>query len=202
MRLKLFFSFLITAATNLAHSQALDVEWITNYGGSQWDHALATLVMPDSSLITTGYTYSDDFDISVNKGSADLFVSKQNLAGELEWIITFGGSNFDQGTCLVQASDSTFIVGGNIESNDGDVEMSYGARDIMLLKINLGGEIIWQKIYGGTSFQARKQMLENAKLAGVELTGSRTVNNVAVDMIQNEVRVIVTYSATIIEFTD
>lgn len=44
-------------------------------------------------------------------------------------------------------------------------------------------------------------MLENAKLGGVELTGSRTATNVAVDMIQNEVRVIVTYSATIIEFT-
>ena len=54
----------------------------------------------------------------------------------------------------------------------------------------------------GIISQARKQMLENAKLAGVELTGSRTVTNVAVDMIQNEVRVIVTYSATIIEFTD
>lgn len=54
----------------------------------------------------------------------------------------------------------------------------------------------------GIISQARKQMLENAKSAGVELTGSRTVTNVAVDLIQNDVRVIVTYSATIIEFTN
>ncbi|MBK8344507.1 MAG: hypothetical protein IPL12_15130 [Bacteroidetes bacterium] len=98
MRLKLFFSFLISAATNLAHSQALDVEWITNYGGSQWDHALATLIMPDSSLITTtGTPIRMTFDIDVNKGVPDLFVSKQKLAGEFEWINTFGGSNLTKG---------------------------------------------------------------------------------------------------------
>ena len=180
MRLKLFFLLLIASAANLMHSQALDVQWITNYGGSQWDHALATLIMPDSSLITTGYTYSDDFDITENKGSADLFVSKQNLAGEFEWIITFGGSNFDQGTCLVQASDSTFIVGANIESNDGDVEMSYGARDIMLLKVNLDGEILWQKIYGGTSFEQVTSIIQDYD-GGFVFCGETYSNDIDVD---------------------
>ena len=61
---------------------------------------------------------------------------------------------------------------------------------------------ITEKNVEGIISQARKQMLENAKLAGVELTGSRTITNVAIDLIQNDVRVIVTYSATIIEFTN
>ena len=143
-------SILIVTSRAQLYAQAIDVQWLTNFGGSQWDHALATLIMPDSSLITTGYTYSDDFDITEYKGGGDLFVSKQNLLGEFEWIITFGGSNLDQGTWLVQSSDSTFLVAGNVQSSDGDIEMNYGARDVMVLKLNLDGEILWQKNYGGS----------------------------------------------------
>ncbi len=182
MKRKIYISISILVITSnfYLNSQTIDVQWVTNYGGSQWDHALGTLLMSDSSLITTGYTYSNDFGITINKGSADLFVSKQNLAGEFEWIITFGGSNFDQGTCLVQTSDSTFIVGGNIESNDGDVEMSYGARDIMLLKMNLNGEIIWQKIYGGTSFEQVNSIICDVE-GGYVFCGETYSNDIDVD---------------------
>ena len=58
-------------------------------------------------------------------------------------------------------------------------------------------------IYTYTGIMGNNTQTEvNAKLAGVELTGSRTITNVAIDLIQNDVRVIVTYSATIIEFTN
>lgn len=48
---------------------------------------------------------------------------------------------------------------------------------------------------------AKANLLENAKSQGVILTGSRTLINVTVDLIQNPKMVTATVSAEIIEFT-
>lgn len=47
---------------------------------------------------------------------------------------------------------------------------------------------------------AKKNLLENAKAAGVEMTGSRTLINVSVDVIETEKRISATISAEVIEF--
>lgn len=49
---------------------------------------------------------------------------------------------------------------------------------------------------------AKAQLLANAKAAGVELNGSRTLVNVSVDVVQNTQRVTVTVSGEIIEFVE
>jgi hypothetical protein len=53
----------------------------------------------------------------------------------------------------------------------------------------------------GLISQAKSNLLANAKTAGVELTGSRTLINVCVDVVQNKNKVTATVSAEIIEFT-
>jgi hypothetical protein len=53
----------------------------------------------------------------------------------------------------------------------------------------------------GLVSKAKANLLINAKAAGVELTGSRTLINVCVDVIQNSKMVTATISAEIIEFT-
>lgn len=53
----------------------------------------------------------------------------------------------------------------------------------------------------GLVSKAKTNLLENAKTAGVTLTGSRTLINVTVDLIQNKKMATATVSAEIIEFT-
>ena len=48
---------------------------------------------------------------------------------------------------------------------------------------------------------AKQDFLNNARAAGVELTGSRAIVNACVDYITNGDRITVTFSAEIIEFT-
>lgn len=52
----------------------------------------------------------------------------------------------------------------------------------------------------GIISQAKAKMLEQAKAAGVELTGSRALVNVSVDMIKTKKRISATMTAEIIEF--
>lgn len=53
----------------------------------------------------------------------------------------------------------------------------------------------------GVVSQAKLNLIENAKAAGVELTGSRTLINVTTDIVENSNRLTCTMSAEIIEFT-
>lgn len=53
----------------------------------------------------------------------------------------------------------------------------------------------------GIISKARQNLLENAKAAGVELTGSRTLINVSTDLVENNMKATVTMTAEIIEFT-
>ncbi len=53
----------------------------------------------------------------------------------------------------------------------------------------------------GIISRAKKDLIENARKDGVELTGSRTLTNVSVDVMKNWRRMTVTISAEIIEFT-
>ena len=52
----------------------------------------------------------------------------------------------------------------------------------------------------GIISQAKAKLLENAKAAGVELLGSRTLTNVTIDIIETKKRINATMSAEIIEF--
>lgn len=52
----------------------------------------------------------------------------------------------------------------------------------------------------GLIANAKSKFLENARLAGIELTGSRTLTNVSVDIIENNNKITSTFSAEIIEF--
>lgn len=61
-------------------------------------------------------------------------------------------------------------------------------------------KIINIKEDSGLLVKAKKALLEEAKAAGVELTGARTLINVVVDIVENRRRVTCTMSAEIVEF--
>jgi len=61
-----------------------------------------------------------------------------------QWQKTFGGSNYEWGFSVQQTSDGGYVI--------GDTTFSYGAGDpnVCLLKINLNGNLQWEKTFGGS----------------------------------------------------
>ncbi|MCD8402291.1 hypothetical protein LNI98_03980 [Tenacibaculum dicentrarchi] len=53
----------------------------------------------------------------------------------------------------------------------------------------------------GALVQAKLNLIENAKNAGVELTGSRALINITTDIIEHDTKVLARVTAEIIEFT-
>ncbi|MBP5709855.1 MAG: hypothetical protein J6W84_02635 [Bacteroidales bacterium] len=99
----------------------------------------------------------------------------------------FGGNNAFYGQVnqtQVVLSESNFKVLGSF--------VGHSNTKVKLLSI---------KDKDGLVAGAKQDFLNNARAAGVELTGSRAIVNACVDYITNGDRITVTFSAEIIEFT-
>ncbi len=67
------------------------------------------------------------------------------------WNQCIGGTDDDDAFDIIKIDDG-YMVAGYTESNDGDVNSgNHGAIDAWLLKLDLQGNILWERCYGGTS---------------------------------------------------
>ena len=68
----------------------------------------------------------------------------------IEWEKSLGGTGYDAAQSIQQISDGGYIVAGYSTSNDGDVTNNNGSYDYWIVKLDLGGNAIWQKSMGGS----------------------------------------------------
>lgn len=125
--------------------------WEKSFGGSEIDEARAVTLASDGNYVIVGDTRSNDFDVSNNKGAADLWVIKISTDGELIWEKSFGGSSFDVGRSIEKTQDNGYIITGSSRSADGDVTANQGQNDAWILKIDANANLQWQKTVGGSN---------------------------------------------------
>ncbi|MBP6334066.1 MAG: PKD domain-containing protein [Bacteroidia bacterium] len=126
------------------------LEWQRCMGGTGQDMPVRLIKGNDGYIYTLGSSSSNDGDVGSNKGSLDIWLTKQDSLGSLVWQKSYGGSNMDIGTGIVQLPGGEFIVAGYTSSNNGDVSGSHGNFDAWLIKLDIQGNIIWQKTIGGS----------------------------------------------------
>lgn len=124
--------------------------WEKSFGGTQIDEAYGITQSNDGNYIIVGDTRSNDADVSINNGAADLWMIKISPSGELIWEHTFGGSNFDVGRSVSKTIDGDFLISGSSRSSDGDASNNNGQNDAWVIKINSNGHLQWQKSIGGS----------------------------------------------------
>jgi len=126
-----------------------ELDWAKNFGGSNEDDAVSMVVTPDGGYAIAGFTLSTDGDI-IDKTTtdADFWVVKLNADGTKLWSKTFGGSNDDRATRIINTNDGGFAVTGFTRSTDGDVSVNNGFYDYWLLKLDASGALQWEKTYG------------------------------------------------------
>jgi hypothetical protein len=124
--------------------------WSKTYGGTDWDFGYSIKATLDSGFIVTGLTYS------FGNGNGDAYVIKSNSNGDTLWTKTFGGTAADVGNDIQQTIDSCFVICGNTES------FGEGEKDIYLIKINLAGDSLWTKTYGGLNTEEGNSIAQTA----------------------------------------
>jgi len=129
-----------------------NIVWRKYFGGSSNDRSFDAVQANDGGFVITGFSESNDFDISNSKGSYDYWVIKLDVSGNLIWEKSIGGTEIDQSRGLAKTDDNGYIIAGNSFSTDGDISSNIGGSDFFLVKLNDTGEIIWKKNYGGSNF--------------------------------------------------
>jgi hypothetical protein len=124
-----------------------EIEWQKTFGGDGTDVASEVLQTLDGGYVVAGYVGSD---VPNYHGVFDYWVIKLDVTGNIEWQKAMGGSGADWGRAITQLPDSSYVVFGAASSNDGDVIDHYEDPDFWLVKLSKTGDIIWQKILGGS----------------------------------------------------
>lgn len=131
-----------------------DLQWRRYFGGTNNDRAYGAVQASDGGFVMAGSSESDDFNISNAKGSYDFWVVKVDKTGQMLWERSFGGTGIDKSYDIVKTSDGSYAIIGNTFSSDTDISKNNGESDVWLIKIDDNGNLLWEKTFGGTDFDA------------------------------------------------
>lgn len=127
------------------------LQWQKSYGGTNNETGMSVVQMADGGYIVGGFSSSNDFDVSGRHGTNyDAWIFKISSSGALEWQKMYGGTGDDGVTGMVKTSDNGCILTGYTNSTNGDISGNHGSYDCFILKLNTNGDILWQKLYGGS----------------------------------------------------
>jgi hypothetical protein len=126
-----------------------NIQWQKSLGGSSDDLAYGIIQTTDSGYMVTGYSNSNDSDVSGNHGNEDYWIVKLTSSGNIQWQKSLGGSGYDEASGICQANDGGYVIVGSSNSNDGDVSGNYISGDAWVVKVSSIGNIQWQQCFGG-----------------------------------------------------
>lgn len=134
------------------------LQWSRYFGGSNNDRSYSVVQANDGGFVLTGFSESNDFNITDSKGSYDFWVIKVTATGELAWEQSFGGSGIEESYSIALTEDNNYIIAGQTYSTDKDVTEQYGNADFWVIKIDDDGQLLWDKNYGGTDFDSARSI--------------------------------------------
>lgn len=119
----------------------------TTYQG-KYDQFRSIIQTSDRGCIVIGETANTTGQATGNHGKNDIILGKFSSSGNLEWSKTFGGTENEYGTSIVQTGDSGYVFLGSTFSTSGQVQGNHGLSDVWMVKIDKTGNIEWQKCIG------------------------------------------------------
>lgn len=148
-----------------------ELQWRNFFGGTFTDTAYDVVETSDQGYLVVGSSDSEDVDIKNNRGTYDFWAVRLDSQGNMIWENSFGGSEIDEAYAIIRSDDGNYLILGDTRSSDKDVSFNHGGADVWLIKINDEGELLWDKSYGGTAFDAGRAIVRSDQ-GGYLITGS------------------------------
>lgn len=115
-------------------------------GGANFDRALYLEHTSDGGYIICGF--SNSFSTS-----DDIYLVKTDPKGNKEWERNYGGIKMDIGWSVLEIKNSGYLLHGSTMSRDTT------NQDIMIVRLDLAGNVIWHKVYGNKLNERTTDML-------------------------------------------
>ncbi|MGD8565963.1 MAG: hypothetical protein PVF96_06415 [Candidatus Bathyarchaeota archaeon] len=113
--------------------------WNKTYGGVNHDFGYSIIQTSDGGYALCGSTGS------FGSGQDDIWLVKIDALGNMEWNKTYGGTNNEFCTSIIQTDDGGYAIAGVTRS------FGAGAEDFWLVKTDSNGNTQWSRTYGGTA---------------------------------------------------
>ena len=137
-----------------------NIIWQNLFGGSMEDFGWDIHEINGEGVVVAGYSRSSNTGTLTgltNNGLSDYWILKLDNSGNIVWQKLMGGSGHDYGLSVHQTNDGGFAVAGYSQSsNSGTLAglTNHGAYDEWIIKLDDSGNILWQKLLGGTLYDA------------------------------------------------
>jgi hypothetical protein len=109
--------------------------WSKLFGGTNRDALYSVCKALDGGYIATGFTLSNDGDISSNADNDGSLIVKVDNSGNKIWNKVFGGSGGDDAQAIITVQDDGYVIAGFTKSNNGDVSGNHGLWDAWLMAL-------------------------------------------------------------------
>lgn len=165
-----------------------ELEWDFTLGTSGLDAGQAIIQTSDEGFLVGGTSSIENggnLSCIPHSWMGEAILVKLDEDGNIEWQQCYGGSEHDGVTALAELSDG-YVFGGYVGSNDGDISGWHGENDIWMVKVDLSGNIIWQKCLGGSDNESTLNILQtidggyiiagNTKSIDGDVTGNHTIS--------------------------
>ncbi|MCW4015945.1 MAG: hypothetical protein NWF06_06210 [Candidatus Bathyarchaeota archaeon] len=137
-----------------------NIEWDQSYEGTFGDLADTLIETSDGGIAFACHTYL------FGAGSADFWLIKLDMSGNIELNQTYGGAEKDIPYSLVETFDGGFSLAGSTES------FGYGNTDFWLVKTDESGKMEWNRFYGSPEHEIACSLIENSD-GGYTLAGNQ-----------------------------
>lgn len=132
--------------------------WMRSAGGSAADEGMKISIDANNNTYTTGYfsgtcTFSTGLSLTAN-GATDIFVSKVNDQGILQWVVKAGGMGPDRGYSIkADQQGNCYVTGiyfGTATFGTTTINSAGGSQDVFIAKYTTAGVLQWVVSAGGT----------------------------------------------------
>lgn len=156
--------------------------WQKCLGGTRMEYTYSVRQITGGNILVAGSTGSNDGDVSGNHNTNsfgfewDQWIVLLNSSGNLQWQKCLGGTDQDIAFSVQQTIDGGFVVGGNAWSMNGNVIGSHGNSDFWVVKLDINGNMQWQKCLGGSNFEMSRSIQQTSD-GGYIIAGFTLSNN-------------------------
>lgn len=124
--------------------------FLTNIGGPGDDLFADAINLGDNGIIIFGTVNTVGGQVDSLKGQKDIWMAKVDKNGVFQWSKNIGGKNDETAIKAHLNANNEIILLANSSSKDQDITANYGSADVLVMKLDTSGNILWQKNYGGT----------------------------------------------------
>jgi hypothetical protein len=148
-----------------------NILWAKNAVGGTSDFASEVATDANGNIFIAGYFKSlnitfGSITLPNIGGNFDVFIAKYNTSGNIVWAKSYGGSDADYAYSLSTLGNGDIVMAGSFRSSTitfgSSTFTNSGVEDILLIKYDASGNIVWVKSDGGDGLDRANSIATDA----------------------------------------